>query len=247
MPTSLRQATATGMAKLTPQRVQSAMKTLSPVLPKKLKQRHAGDKFVKLAECVRAKDSDEVFQSLVSQWKSPQDLVINSREPLVPLTDRANWVELSDFTERMMFLDTISYLSDDILVKVDRASMGTSLEAREPLLDHRLLEFAWRLPLNMKIRDGEGKWLLRQVLYRYVPQSLIDRPKMGFGIPIDSWLRGPLRDWAENLLSESNLEANGLLNSAPIRKKWAEHLSGRYNWQYYLWNVLIFQSWLEQQ
>ena len=173
-------------------------------------------------------------------------LVLSAREPATALTDPLGWATLDDLTERMMFFDTISYLPDDILVKVDRASMAASLEAREPLLDHRLFEFAWKLPLRMKIRDGEGKWILRQVLQRHVPKELIDRPKMGFGIPIDRWLRGPLRDWAEDLLSESRLRADGLLDAATIRSTWQDHLSGERNWQYHLWTVLVFQQWLRE-
>ena len=162
------------------------------------------------------------------------------------LSDRQGWTQLPDFTQRMMYLDTVTYLPNDILVKVDRASMGVSLEAWVPLLDHHVVEFARRVPLSMKIRNGQGKRLLRQVLYNYVPKNLIERPKMGFGIPIDSWLRGPLRDWAEALLDQGRLHEEGFFNLQPIRQNWAEHLSGDQDWQYYLWDVLMFQAWLDE-
>ena len=147
----------------------------------------------------------------------------------------------------MMLLDLKTYLPDDILVKVDRAAMGASLETRIPLLDHKVIDFAWRMPMDFKIRDGESKWALRQILYKYVPKKIIDRPKMGFGLPLDRWLREPLRDWAEGLLDESRLQREGYFDPILVRQKWMEHLSGKSNWQHQLWDILMFQAWLEVQ
>jgi asparagine synthase (glutamine-hydrolysing) len=213
-------------------------------VPAGLRYANPGDKLHKLAEMLGAHSPEEVYLSLVSQWKRPADIVRGAVELPTVLTDSEQWPPLADFTSRMMYLDQMSYMPDDILVKVDRAAMGVSLETRVPMLDHRLVEFAWRLPMRMKIRNGQSKWLLRQVLYRYVPKELIERPKMGFGVPIDSWLRGPLKDWAEALLSRERLERDGYFNADPIRARWEEHLTGRRNWAYHIWTVLMFQAWL---
>ena len=206
-----------------------------------------GDRVHKLAEILNLTTPEEMYWRLISIWRETPQLVTDSKEPQTVFTDPEIVKNIHGFVSRMMVLDTLSYLPDDILVKVDRASMATSLESRVPFLDHRVVEFAWRLPISMKHRDGKGKWLLRQVLYKHVPQEMIERPKMGFGVPIGDWLRGPLRQWAESLLDERRLRDEGFLNSALIRKKWVEHLSGKRNWQYGLWNVLIFQLWLAEQ
>ena len=215
------------------------------MLPSQVRPPQAGDKMYKLADVLSIGGQEALYRRLVSQWENPDEVIRGAHEPKGILWDPTVRDDVPDFTERMQFLDTVTYLPDDILTKVDRASMAVSLEVRVPLLDHRVVEFAWRLPKAMKVRGGKGKWLLRQVLYKYVPQELVNRPKMGFGIPIDRWLRGELRDWAEDLLSEDRLAREGFFDPAPIRAKWAEHLSGRHNWQYPLWTVLMFQSWHE--
>jgi asparagine synthase (glutamine-hydrolysing) len=238
LPASLRHTVARGMTLFTPE-------TWSKLLGRS-NYPNPGDKVHKLSEIMAAPNPEAIFLDLVSHWKKPEEVVINGSEPATPLTDRAQWINARTLAERMMFLDLVTYLPDDILAKVDRASMGTSLEARAPFLDdHETVEFAWKLPLNLKIRNGQGKWILRQVLYRHVPREMIERPKMGFGVPIDSWLRGPLKEWSETLLDESRLKREGYFNPAPIRQKWQEHLSGARNWQYYLWDILMFQAWLE--
>lgn len=215
-------------------------------IPPRWRQALVGDKVHKLAALLAAPDREAVYEKLVSLWKTPRSLVIGASEVLgAPPADSLP-SNLASFTEWMMFRDLTSYLPDDILVKVDRASMAVSLEARNPLLDHRLVEWVWRLPLLMKKRGGTSKWLLRQVLYRHVPKKLVERPKVGFGVPIDSWLRGPLRDWAESLLDERRLRNDGLLEPAPVREAWEAHLGGRQNEQYRLWVILMFQSWKER-
>jgi len=206
----------------------------------------SGDSFQRwAARLVEVQSLDDLFWSLIFTWKNMTEVVVGGGITLVEARDMASCPQHIVNEERMMFLDAMTYLPDDILTKVDRAAMGVSLETRVPLLDHRVVEFAWRLPISMKIRNGKSKWILRKVLYKYVPQALIERPKMGFGVPLDLWLRGPLRDWAEALLDETRLRREGYFHPAPIRKKWREHLSGEHNWAYYLWIVLMFQAWLE--
>ena len=245
MPPLGRQALARSLSAVPAKVLDGGFGWLAPVLRRYGRAGAVGDKLHKLAEILAVESPETMYYRLVSHWKNPAGVVIGAAEPPTVLTDCDRWANLPDFTQRMMYLDLVSYLPDDILVKVDRASMGVSLEARVPLLDHRVVEFAWKIPLSMKIRNGQGKWLLRQVLYKYVPKELIERSKMGFGIPIDRWLRGPLRDWAESLLDETRLRREGFFNPTPIRQKWNEHLSGKRNWQYYLWDVLMFQAWLE--
>jgi asparagine synthase (glutamine-hydrolysing) len=204
-----------------------------------------GDRMHKLSHAVMARSPDEMYVQLASHWNNPAEVVLGGAEPECAATDRESIPDLDDFTERMMFLDLVSYLPDDILTKVDRASMAVGLELRVPLLDHRLVELAWRLPLSAKIADGEGKRILRKVLHRRVPPALVDRPKMGFGLPLDDWLRGPLREWAEAQLDPFRLRSEGYFDSRLVRDEWRLHLSGSTNRQYNLWSVLMFQSWLE--
>jgi asparagine synthase (glutamine-hydrolysing) len=198
----------------------------------------AGDRLHKLARAMNAGGSDALYRELVAQWR---DVVPGAEARPIAIDEP---LPLDDVTERMMAYDQMSYLVDDVLVKVDRASMAVSLEAREPLLDHRLIELAWTLPLHMKVRDGKGKWLLRTLLARYVPEELIERPKMGFAVPLDSWLRGPLRDWAESLLDERRLRQEGWFDASQVRRAWRSHLAGGAEWQQHLWTVLMFQAWL---
>jgi asparagine synthase (glutamine-hydrolysing) len=238
VPKPLRRAAAAAITAVPPSRWDSLGRWLTVA--------RLGDKLHKGAALLGHTTVAELYRGMVSHWSEPDALVLGAQEPATTLTsDQPELTGLSA-VERMMALDMFSYLPDDILAKVDRAAMGVSLETRVPMLDHRVVEFAWSLPLSTKLRNGVTKWPLREVLYRHVPRSLIERPKMGFGVPIDHWLRGPLRDWAETLLSESRLRQEGYFNPAPIRQKWAEHLSGQRNWQYQLWDVLMFQAWLEE-
>lgn len=243
IPKPVRSLLARGITSVSP----GGWDRLARFIPGAFRYRVFGDKLHKGAGVLASGSVDELYLGLVSHQTRPESWVIGGHEPPTKLTGL--WPALEGFipVERMMVLDAISYLPDDILTKVDRAAMGVSLESRVPFLDHRVVEFAWTLPLDYKLRDGQTKWPLRQVLYRYVPKELIERPKMGFGIPLDAWLRGPLREWSEALLDEARLRREGYFNPAPIREKWGEHLSGGRNWSHHLWDVLMFQAWLEAQ
>jgi len=246
VPTPARRCIANLIQSIPPRGWNVAYAAIEPLIPPRLRQRLHGDNLHKLSEWLTVLNEDELYHRAVSQWKKPEEMVIGGREPMTPLLDPSLRQSFPNFTERMMYLDLMTYLPDDILVKVDRASMAVSLETRNPLLDHRVVEWVWRLPFSFKNRDGQSKWVLRQVLYRYVPSSLIERPKMGFGIPMDVWLRGPLRDWAESLLEERRLRQEGFFCTELIRHSWDAHLSGRCDEQHRLWIVLMFQAWYER-
>jgi asparagine synthase (glutamine-hydrolysing) len=218
---------------------------LAGAIPENRRPPQLDDKMQKLAGILEG-GSDNFYRLVISHWAQAEKLVPGAAAPHVLADDPRFAALIADPIERMQFLDTLTYLPDDILTKVDRASMAVSLEARVPLLDHRVVAFSWSLRSAWKARPGQGKYLLRRVLDRYVPRQLVERPKMGFAVPIDSWLRGPLKDWAEGLLDPARLKREGVLAAEPIREKWREHQDGTRNWQYLLWDVLMFQAWKER-
>jgi asparagine synthase (glutamine-hydrolysing) len=238
MPLALRRVAAAGVRS---KGFGRSLELVMPMLPARLQLNTPRAKAEKLADMLAAGSDEERYRLLVSHWRNPESVVLDAKEPALLRDSSTPW--LSNSSEQMMYQDMIGYLPDDILVKVDRASMAVSLEARVPLLDHRVVEFAWRVPMHQKVRDGQGKWLLRQVLYRYVPKNLVERPKQGFGGPVGDWLRGPLRDWAESLLAEDRLRREGFFNPGPIQAMWAAHVSGKAEHPYRLWSVLMFQAW----
>jgi asparagine synthase (glutamine-hydrolysing) len=239
VPRPLRGASAAALRALAPQ----SWNRLFGFVPAAWRPALPGDKLHKITTLLDNPQPDAIYRRLVSQWERPEDVAAAGREPRGPMWDPTIAHDFPDLVPRMQLLDMITYLPDDILTKVDRATMAVGLEGRVPLLDHRVVAYSWSLPLEFKLRGGRSKWLLRQVLDRYVPRSLIDRPKMGFGVPIDAWLRGPLREWAESLLAPARLASDGFVRVEPVRRAWREHLEGSRNWQYPLWTVLMLQAW----
>ena len=226
----------------------SFLNQLGKVIPGSYKTSFLGHKLHRFAERLNSvNNEDDLYFSFISEWTNPEQIVLNSKEPKSFLHEKNLWPKMNSFQERMMFLDSMTYLPDDILVKVDRASMGVSLETRAPFLDHRVVELAARIPIEQKINNGKGKQILRKILYQYVPRELIERPKQGFGIPLGDWLRGPLKDWAEDMLNQDKLENEGFFSPSIVRKTWREHLKGKRNWEHKIWNLLMFQSWLDSQ
>lgn len=247
LPRSGRRLAARGLTALSPATWNRVVAPIDKMLPMSWRQAQVGNKLHKAAAVLAARSSDELYRGLVSYWNDPAAVVVDGAEPPTVLTGGDPRLGSLNPIEKMMALDTLTYLPDDILTKVDRAGMAASLESRMPFLDHRVVEFAWELPRELKLREGQGKWIVRELLYRHVPKELIERPKMGFGVPLAAWLRGPLRPWAEALLDEARIRREGYFHPEAISRKWREHLSGVRNWDQHLWGVLMFQAWLEQQ
>ena len=244
LPKFLRKIASSGIRSISP----AQWDFVNGLIPGKHSRPHMGDKAHKLASLLNCPNRKSLYLNLISLWDNPESLMLNdgkdSYEGFQDPWKNNLFGPDNSFIEEMQYIDSRTYLPDDILSKVDYASMAVGLESRVPLLDHRVIEFAWAVPLELKQKHPQGKWILREVLKRYVPESLTERPKMGFGVPIDQWLRGPLRSWAEELLSESSLKNSGL-NSSPIRQRWQEHLSEQRHWHYALWPVLMYQAWHE--
>jgi asparagine synthase (glutamine-hydrolysing) len=245
-PRPVRRQAARALTAVSPQGWDAAAHQIYRFLPPSSRQPLVGFQIHKIADLLNADAPQGFYRRLTSYWQEPDGLVIDGREPSTVLTTPGALPGGMDFAHSMMYCDAVTYLPDDILVKVDRASMAVSLEVRAPLLDHRVVEFAWRLPGALKVRGRQGKWILRRVLDRYVPRHLVDRPKQGFDLPIDAWLRGPLRDWAEAMLAPGRLAREGFLRPEPIRTAWVEHLDGTRNHGWRIWPVLMFQTWQER-
>jgi asparagine synthase (glutamine-hydrolysing) len=245
VPLAARRAVGGAISAVPPAVWEATIHRLAPLLPERARVRNPGIKMQKLAAIIPSRSADDLYVTLVSHWQRQERLVVGVAEEWDGLGAGRAPAALGDLGSQMMFLDLVTYLPDDILVKVDRATMGVSLEARVPMLDHRLVELAWRVPQTYKINQGTGKWLLRKVLARHVPDDLVNRPKMGFGLPVGAWLRGPLRSWADDLLDPGLVARQGYLLPDVVSSAWQRHLSGRVDLEDKLWAVLMFQSWLE--
>lgn len=246
LPWGVRRFLAASIKSLVPGMPKWALAPASILIPPGLKSGLVGDKLLKLADVMSLETPEKMYLSAMSIWKDPFSMVIGASRLSDSVFGEGS-KGIASFTEKMLYFDTSIYLPDDVMVKVDRASMSVGLEARAPFLNHELMEFSWTLPMSMKMRNGQGKVILKNILKKYVPQNLIDRPKMGFGVPIGSWLRGPLKDWAEDMLCEKRMKEEGYLNPKEIRHRWHEHQAGVRNWHFQLWNVLMFQAWLRNQ
>jgi len=245
LPGPVRRSAGAALTRVPPGVVDGAAR-VTGLLPPAYRVRNPATKVAKLGKVLAADGPEDAYLQLVSHWPRPADLVVGGSPDGSPAATPAEWPQLPTVTEQLLWLDLVGYLPDDILTKVDRAAMSASLETRVPFLDREVFELAWRMPLDLKLRDGVTKWVLREVLHRHVPRALVDRPKMGFGLPIGPWLRGPLRPWAEELLAERRLTSQGLLDPAPVRRAWALHLSGRRDLAHELWDVLALQAWLDR-
>jgi asparagine synthase (glutamine-hydrolysing) len=245
IPYGIRRAMSSSITKVSPKAYDRSLGRIASVFPI-MPAGSLGRRAHTVADLLNCRTSEDLYTRVMSHWGTPEEVVHGAREPSSAVFDLRPNAGLPTFTHRMMYLDTLTYLPDDILTKVDRASMAVSLEVRVPLLDHRVVEFAWSLPLSMKIMNGQSKRILRRMLYKHVPSELIERPKQGFAVPIGAWLRGPLSEWANTLLDEKRLRQQDVLDPGPIRRMWAEHLSGARDWQAHLWVVLMFEAWYDR-
>ena len=246
VPLPARTLAALAIRRLSTRRWDRLFQRIEPAIPRRMRRSHPGDNLYKLARVLRKSSADAVYLELLSLWEDPAAVVIGGTEPMTAITRGGDGLQAETASLRAMHMDSVTYLPDDLMVKVDRAAMAVSLETRMPLVDHTLYEFAWSLPPSLRIRAGVGKQLLRRVLHSYLPETLVERPKMGFGVPIASWLRGPLREWAGDLLSTDLVRRHGLLRPDALQEAWAEHLAGDVDLSYQLWPALMLQAWLAE-
>jgi asparagine synthase (glutamine-hydrolysing) len=247
MPNIANNITSSIIRSFTPDKWNTLFRYMKKFISNEKRYKNIGDHLYKVADIISKNNPQDMYLSVASFWNNTDNIVLNSSEPMIFSKEQVNWFKHLDDRENMMYLDTISYLPDDILTKVDRSSMAVSLEARTPFLDHRVVELSWQIPINMKINDGKGKWILRKILEDYIPVELIDRPKMGFGAPIGKWLRGPLKEWAESLINDVRLKQEGYFDPVSVANMWEQHINGSRNWGYHLWSILMFQAWLDKK